>query len=128
MQKYKLTNGTTSIDFPNLEAVAQFKLANPIWADVEPVAYNEEPQPEIVQVPESVTLWQLRAALALQGKEQQVTDAIMGMPEPNKTIAYRAWEYSNNVFKSDPVTKGIQVILQLSDAEVDAIFLLAESL
>lgn len=128
MTKYYLENNGQRIEFVTLESVAQFKLANPIWADVEPVAYTEEPQPEIVQVPESVTLWQLRAALALQGKEQQVTDAIMGMPEPNKTIAYRAWEYSNNVFKSDPVTKGIQVILQLSDAEVDAIFLLAESL
>jgi len=54
MTKYKLINGPTSIDFPSLEAVAQFKQANPEWAGIEAVSYWEEPQldpePDALQV------------------------------------------------------------------------------
>ena len=46
MIKYKLQKGTTSIDFPSLEAVAAFKQANPEWAEIEAVSYEELPQPE----------------------------------------------------------------------------------
>jgi hypothetical protein len=111
MTKYKLTKDGTSIDFPSLEAVAAFKSANPDWENIEAVSYTEEAEPVALVVPEQVTLWQLRAALALQGKEADVTNAILQMQEPNKTIAMRAWEYSNNVFRTDPMTLVIKSIL-----------------
>jgi hypothetical protein len=128
MTKYKLVKDGVSIDFPDLEAVAQFKSANPEWANIEAVSYTEEAEPVVPIVPEQVTLWQLRAALALQGKEADVTNAILQMQEPNKTIAMRAWEYSNNVFRTDPMTLVIKSILGLNDQEADGVFLLAGSL
>ena len=128
MTKYKLVKGNASIDFPSMDDVAVFRLANPEWANIEAVSYTEEPEPVAPVVPEQVTLWQLRAALALQGKEADVTNAILQMQEPNKTIAMRAWEYSNNVFRTDPMTLVIKSILGLNDQEADGVFLLAGSL
>ena len=76
MVKYRLSNDNTSIDFPSLEAVAQFKSANPDWADVEAVSYEEVPVTPAPVVPEQVTLWQLRGVLAVMGLEDTVTAVI----------------------------------------------------
>jgi hypothetical protein len=129
MQKYILKKTDSSIEFASLEAVATFKLANPGWEDVEPVAYNEDPQPEIVQVPDQVTLWQLRAVLEIMGLEATVTAVIKGMPEGvESTVAWRAWEYANNIKRFSPTVAGIKAILQLTDEQVDQIFIQADQI
>jgi hypothetical protein len=127
MTKYKLTNGQTSIDFPNLEAVAQFKSVNPEWADIEAVSYTEEPEPVAPIVPDQVTLWQLRAVLEIMGLEATVTAVIKGMPEGvESTVAWRAWEYANNIRRSSPTVIALKAILQLTDEQVDQIFIQAD--
>jgi hypothetical protein len=127
MTKYKLVKDGVSIDFPNLEAVAQFKSVNPEWADIEPVAYTEEPEPVAPVVPEQVTLWQLRAVLAIMGLEGTVTGVIQDMIDgPEKKAAWRAWEYANNIKRFSPTVAGIKAMLQLSDAQVDQIFIQAD--
>jgi hypothetical protein len=126
MQKYKLTNGQTSIDFPSMDAVAVFRLANPEWADIEAVSYTEEPEPVAPVVPEQVTLWQLRAVLEIMGLEATVTAVIKGMPEGvESTVAWRAWEYANNIRRSSPTVIALKAILQLTDEQVDQIFIQA---
>jgi hypothetical protein len=126
MTKYKLTKDGTSIDFPSLEAVAQFKSVNPEWADIEAVSYTEEPEPVAPVVPEQVTLWQLRAVLAIMGLEDTVTAVIQGMADgPEKKAAWRAWEYANNIRRSSPTVIALKAILQLTDAQVDQIFIQA---
>lgn len=127
MQKYKLTYGATSIDFTTLEEIAAFKLANPIWANIEPVAYTEEPQPEPIQVPEQVTLWQIRTVLDVMGLESTVTAVIQGMPEgAEKKAAWKAWEYANNIKRNSPTVEGFKAILQLTDEQLDQIFIQAD--
>ena len=126
MQKYKLTNGQTSIDFPSMDAVAVFRLANPEWADIEAVSYTEEPEPVAPVVPEQVTLWQLRAVLEIMGLEATVTAVIKGMPEGVESkVAWRAWEYANNIRRSSPTVIALKAILQLTDEQVDQIFIQA---
>lgn len=129
MTKYKLTYGSTSIDFTTLEEIAAFKLANPIWADVEPVAYTEELPVVLPQVPEQVTLWQIRTVLDVMGLEATVTAVIQGMPEgPEKKAAWKAWEYANNIKRTSPTVEGLKAILQLTDEQLDQIFIQADSI
>jgi len=129
MVKYRLSNDNTSIDFPSLEAVAQFKSANPDWADVEAVSYEEVPVTPAPVVPEQVTLWQLRGVLAVMGLEDTVTAVINGMPDGNeKKIALRAWEYANNIKRQSPTVTAIKAILNLTDEQTDQIFIQAEQI
>lgn len=129
MIKYKLTKGITSIDFPSLEEVAEFKNANPEWADVQPEQYEEVPETPTPIVPEQVTLWQLRGALAVMGLEDTVTIVINGMPDGNeKKIALRAWEYANNIRRQSPTIEAIKAILNLTDEQTDQIFIQAEQI
>ena len=126
MTKYKLVKGNTSIDFPSMDAVAVFRLANPDWANIEAVSYTEEPEPVVQIVPEQVTLWQLRAVLEIMGLEATVTAVIKGMPEGVESkVAWRAWEYANNIRRSSPTVIALKAILQLTDAQVDQIFIQA---
>ena len=123
MIKYKLQKGITTIDFQSLEAVAQFKQANPEWADIEAVSYEELPQPEPVNVPQEITMWQLRAAVTLAGLKEGVETTIASLPEPNRTVAKIAWEYANNILRNSPTVLAIQAALQLTDEQVDGLFI-----
>lgn len=129
MTKYKLTNGQTSIDFPSLGAVAVFKSANPEWANIEAVSYTEEPEPVAPVVPEQVTLWQIRTVLDVMGLEATVTAVIQGMPDgPEKKAAWKAWEYANNIKRTSPTVEGLKAILQLTDEQLDQIFIQADQI
>lgn len=162
MTKYKLNNGTTSIDFASLEAVAQFKAVYPEWANIDPVAYTEEPPVVLPQVPEQVTLWQLRKQLKRQKliafkpeifvvglgqavglTQQQALDfslfqwvkyaiSIMPVDTPEqreaKETADEAIEYANNIRRYSPTVVGIQSLLQLTDEQVDQIFITADQI
>jgi hypothetical protein len=129
MTKYKLVKDGTSIDFPSMDAVAVFRLANPEWANIEAVSYTEEPEAVAPVVPDQVTLWQLRAVLAIMGLEGTVTGVIQDMIDgPEKKAAWRAWEYANNIKRFSPTVSGIKAILQLTDEQVDQIFIQAEQI
>lgn len=135
MIKYKLTKGITSIDFQYLEGddpntcVSAFKAQNADWVDVQPEQYEEVPETPTPIVPEQVTLWQLRGALAVMGLEDTVTIVINGMPDGNeKKIALRAWEYANNIRRQSPTIEAIKAILNLTDEQTDQIFIQAEQI
>lgn len=128
MTKYKLTNGTTSIDFPDLEAVAVFKLANPEWAGIEAVAYNEEPQPETIQVPDQVTLWQFKQACAEKESPlpgfaslEKLIDYLIGLMDEGvpKQRALRAWTIANQIARSSGTIEQLRgVVNQVAGAEI----------
>jgi hypothetical protein len=104
-------------------------MANPEWANIEAVSYTEEPEPVAPVVPDQVTLWQLRAVLEIMGLEATVTAVIKGMPEGvESTVAWRAWEYANNIKRFSPTVAGIKAILQLTDEQVDQIFIQADQI
>jgi len=123
MTKYKLVKGGTSIDFPNLQAVTEFKLSNPEWANIEPIEYEEEIIPESENVPFEVPTWRLRAILAINNLEQSVSQALDQLSDPQKTIAKRAWDYGSKTERQSPTVDFIKVVLGLTDKQVDEIFI-----
>ena len=101
----------------NIDNYAKSKLANPLVQDV------------VNGVPVIVSRWQLRAQLAIQELEQDVTDAINALPSATqaeqefKIKAQYAWDYSNNIERYSPTVAMIQVVLSLTDTQVDDIFI-----
>lgn len=126
--KYKISNGTTTIDFATFTDASNFILANPIWAGTPIIEYEEEILPAPVPVPYEVPTWRLRAVLALDGKETEVQNAIDTLPEPNKTIAQRAWDFGSNTERGSQTVSFIKGVLSLTDAEVDQYFIDADNL
>lgn len=132
MTKYKLVKDGTSIDFPNLEAVAAFKLANPEWANIEAVSYTEEPQPVAPNVPEQVTLWQFKQGCAETNSplpmfpniELLIDYLISQMPEGvAKQRAKRAWESANNIRRDSPTIEELRLkINEVAGSEVFTVF------
>lgn len=78
--------------------------------------------------PLSVPTWRLRAILAINGKEQDVENAIDQLPEPNKTIAKRAWDYGSNTERDSQTVVFIKGVLGLTDEEVNQYFIDAENI
>jgi len=100
-----------------IDNYAKGKLVHPLVQDV------------VDGVPVMVTRWQLRAQLAIQGLEQNVTDAINALPSSTpeetdfKIKAQYAWEAANNILRLSPTVEMIQAVLGLTNLEVDEIFI-----
>lgn len=100
----------------NIDNYAKSKLTLPLVEDV------------VNGVPVRVTRWQLRAQLAIQGLEDDVTAAVNALPSSTqaeqefKIKAQYAWDYSNNIERTSPTVSMIQAVLGLTDSQVDDIF------
>jgi hypothetical protein len=126
--KYKISNGSTTIDFATFTDASNFIIANPEWAGIPIIEYEEEILPTPVPVPFDVPTWRLRAILALDNLEQSVTDALDQLTDPQKTIAKRAWDFGSKTERSSPTVDFIKGVLSLTDAQVDDIFVQAEAI
>lgn len=126
--KYKISNGITYIDFATFTDASNFIIANPIWVGTPIIEYEEDITPDPIIVPREVPTWRLRAVLAIDGKESDVQNAIDTLPEPNKTIAQRAWDFGSNTERTSQSVAFIKGVLSLTDAEVDAYFIQANDL
>ena len=87
----------------------------------------EEPDPIAEPSPREVPNWRVRAAVEMLGYKPQVDAFIAQLPLQQRIVAINAWEYGNTTNRYSPITLGIQQGLSLTDAQVDAIFDLAES-
>jgi len=126
--KYKISNGITTIEFSTFTDASNFILANPEWAGTPIIEFEEDILSPPVYVPNEVPTWRLRAVLALDGKETDVQNAINTLPDPNKTIAQRAWDFGSNTERTSQTVVFIKGVLSLTDAEVDQYFIDAENL
>lgn len=126
--KYKISKDGTSIDFATFTDASNFILANPQWAGTPIIEYEEEILPVPVPVPYEVLTWRLRAILALNNLETDVNNALDLLPEPNKTIAKRAWDYGSKTERQSPTVDFIKGVLSLTDAQVDDFFVQAEAI
>lgn len=80
-------------------------------AEIQPVISDEE-----------ILTWRLRAVCELLGLKPQIDAAIAALPEPDRTVAYNAWEYGNTTSRLSPFVLGVQQALGLTDQQVDGIF------
>lgn len=76
--------------------------------------------------PITVTPWQARAALAGAGKLAAVEAAVeaLGVSHP----AYIAWHYAERIRRDSPLIAALAPALNLTDAELDALFANAATL
>lgn len=101
----------------NIDNYAKSKLSYPLVTDV------------VDGVPVKVTRWQLRAQLAIQGLESDVTNAINALPTSTQTEqefkikAQYAWDYANYIERESPTVAMIESVLGLTNQQVDDIFI-----
>ena len=91
-------------------------------ATVEEIAEANKP---IIQ--QEVQLWRVRTILKLSGLESNIETALNGLDEPMKTGALYIWNYGTTVERSSQTIQLLQMVLGLTDSQVDDIFIQANS-
>lgn len=128
MINYRLQQAGTTHTFETLQEVEQFKATNPEWQNVAHTTFETDAPQQSSTVPQSVPLWCLRTILRASNLLQPVMNAIASMPESvEKIAAQEGIEYANTVLRNGPTTTAIQAILQLTDVQVDEIFIAADA-
>lgn len=83
------------------------------------------PPPPAPQVPEQVALWQARAALTTAGLFSQADAAIRASGNAG-VIAL--WDYGNMISRSSPTLAALGTALNLTSAQIDALFIQAAAI
>lgn len=83
------------------------------------LSYEELPEP----VPQKLTARQARLALHSIGKLADVPAAIAALPEPQKTNAEIEWEYATYIERNNPFVAVLASALQLTDEQIDQLFI-----
>ncbi len=91
-----------------------------------PPAPPAPPHPPVV--PPSVTMRQARLALLGAGLLDDIDAAINALPSPQKEAARIEWEYSQEVHRHNGFVSVLAPLLGLTEAQTDALFLVAGGL
>jgi len=81
-----------------------------------------------IPVPSQVTMRQARLALLGAGLLSQVNAAIASLPSPDKEAAEIEWEYAAVVQRNSGLVPAMAQALGMTNAQLDALFIAAESL
>ena len=81
-----------------------------------------------VTVPNSVTMRQARLALHAAGLLAGVEAALDALPEPPRTSARIEWDYSSEVYRNKPFVVMLGQALDLTDEQIDDLFITAATL
>jgi len=73
-------------------------------------------------------LWRLRTILKLMNLETTIEDALNQLDEPNQTAAKNVWNYGTTVERYSQTVLFIQSVLQMTDKQVNEIFIQAEAI
>lgn len=80
------------------------------------------------QIPTKVTMKQARLALLQKGLLATVESTINTLPEPDKTAARIEWDYSSEVERNTHLCVTLADLLNLTNSDLDDLFILAASL
>lgn len=86
------------------------------------------PPPPPPQVPPSVSLWQFRAALRLNGNFERVQYALAQLQSPENVLAAELFEYGNTIYRTSALATELIKILGVTDEQVDALFIQADQI
>jgi hypothetical protein len=84
--------------------------------------------PEPPSVPQAVTMRQARLALLAVGQLQAVSDAIAGLPSPQKEAAQIEWDFAAVVERQSQIVQLLGPALGLDEGALDALFVQAAGL
>lgn len=88
-----------------------------------------DPIPEpVVVVPIEVTQRQARMALHALGHLTSVEMAINALPDPPRTEARIAWDFSNTIQRSNPFVSQLAALLGFTEQDLDELFVMAAGL
>lgn len=126
MQTYKYTDGANTVVHVIEE---DGKSYSSCLASVLPEGTEILPaDPPPVIIPASVTMRQARLALLQAGKLDAVDAAIASMTGTAGAEAQIAWEFSSMVERLQPLVLSIGAGLNMTEQEIDDLFLLASTL
>jgi len=83
---------------------------------------------DTIEVPLEVQLWKIRTVLKLTGLEEVLEQALNGLEEPMKTSALYIWQFGTSVDRYSPTIAFIQQVLQMTDEQIDEIFINANKI
>ena len=95
------------------------------------IADGNTPEPWVppsVEVPEAITMRQARIVLHRAGLLAGIDNIISSLPEPMKSEAIIAWEYSAEVHRHNGLVSSLAPALGLTEEQIDAMFLLGAGL
>lgn len=116
---YLIPGGAIDVAPPTIPAGMVALRQGSSWVFVLPPEPEEE-TPPVDGVPQSVTRFQALAALHLAGHLQTI-EAIMADPA-TPILTKLAWDNALNFERSSPTVSGLAGVLNLSDADLDALF------
>lgn len=95
------------------------------YAKIASLELEADQDAAIIDARKSMTLTTRQARLALNGigKLVEVPAAIAALPEPQKTNAEIEWEYASRIERSNPLVAVLAEALQLTDKQVDRLFI-----
>jgi len=76
-----------------------------------------------------VSARQIRTALVLSGSSIATIEAALNsLPEPDKSVALIAWEYSNEYYRDNPLIESLAPAMGFSSEELDNLWSFAKTL
>lgn len=126
--KWLIPGYATKDEPPTFDAATQTcRWLNGSWTvATKVIALPPEPEPNEPAVPQVVSRFQARAALHLNGILEEV-DALM-MSAETDAIARIAWTDAQEFYRQSPTILGIAPLLDLSDEDLDNLFIVAAGL
>ena len=80
------------------------------------------------RVPREVAHWRIALVLDQAGRLAQVESLIAGLPQPQYSVASAAWAGMSAIARRSPLVLAVAAALGYSDAEMDALFIAADSI
>ena len=80
------------------------------------------------KTPTEVQLWRIRTILKLMNLETTIESALNQLEEPTQTAAKNVWNYGTTVERYSQTVLFIQSVTQMTDDQVDEIFIQAEAI
>ena len=121
MTKYSYTIGDTTIETLDINSI-------PEGVSYETIDFNIEEIPQTIEVPQEVQLWRIRTVLKLMNLEEIIATALNSLEEPIKTGALYIWEYGTTVERNSQTVVLLQTVLQMTDEQVDEIFITSNNI
>jgi len=116
-----------------IDALVTEYMVSAYWDFVKRLFYDNANQTQIddsikAQVPNEVERWKIVAILQLTNNYENIVTAINELQEPTKTIALTHLENGESVVRNSQTVLFIQSVLQMTDEQVDEIFINANNI
>lgn len=79
-------------------------------------------------VPQEVQLWKIRTVISIMGLKETIENVMNNLEEPTKSAALNIWNYGTAVDRNSQTVLMIQSVLQMTDVEVDNMFIQANNI